>query len=168
MSRQETFVTRMRRFRERSRISLEEVAQITRIREDLLEAFERADLSSWPRGLYARAWVRAYAEAIGLDAHDAVEEFCRLFPEGDRRAHGSMVQLAAILDVHSRFRDDQALQSQFYGRRATDRLVPAPPLSLKDRLSRAAQIVRNVQNMRDLPVRLAESWRTLRPSRRAW
>src|SRR5437870_13713392 len=98
----------MRRYRERSRISLDEVALCTRIRQDLLESFERCDLSEWPRGLYARAWVRAYANAIGLDADEAVEEFCRLFPEGDRRAHHTMVELAGILDVRARFHEGQA------------------------------------------------------------
>ena len=62
-----------------------QIARDTRIKRDLLEAFERNDLSEWPRGLYARAWMRAYATAVGLDAIDTVDEFCRLFPHGDRR-----------------------------------------------------------------------------------
>jgi len=164
MTKQETFVTRLRRFRERGRVSLEEIAVATRIRQDLLEGLERADLSAWPRGLYARAWIRAYADAIGLDASETVEEFCRLFPEGDRRAQAPMQELAAIVDVRPGFRDDEAIHGGMYGRRATDRVL-APPVSFRDRVAPAAQIVRNARNLRDLPVRLAESWRTLRPSR---
>lgn len=80
MTPQEIFVGRLRRHRERNHISLAEIAGDTRIKRDLLEALERNDLSGWPRGLYARAWMRAYASAIGVDAIDTVDEFCRLFP----------------------------------------------------------------------------------------
>jgi hypothetical protein len=168
MTRQEAFVTRLRRHRQRSRVSLEEIASATRIRHDLLEALERADLRDWPRGLYARAWVRAYAEAVGLDPIESVNEFCRLFPHGDRRADVTMVELAWILDVQPRVHDDQAVEAQPYRRRASDHLRPPASASWPDRLARAAQIVSNVRHLRDLPIRLAESWRAIRPSRRAW
>jgi Helix-turn-helix domain len=46
---------------------------------------ERNDLSRWPTGLYARAYVRTYAQLIGADPESTVDEFCRLFPQGDRR-----------------------------------------------------------------------------------
>jgi hypothetical protein len=63
-------------------------------------------LSGWPRGLYARAWVRAYASAIGLDPIDTVDEFCRLFPHGDRRAGGTVQEIAAIVAHDSEYRDE--------------------------------------------------------------
>ena len=53
MTPQETFITRLRRHRERNRVSLEEVANHTRIKREQLEAFERGDLDAWPRGIYA-------------------------------------------------------------------------------------------------------------------
>ena len=61
----------------------------------MFEALEANDLSAWPRGLYARAWVRTYACAVGLDPIDTVDEFCRLFPQGDRRGHVTMHDIAA-------------------------------------------------------------------------
>jgi hypothetical protein len=88
MTEQETFTTRLRRHRERSRTPLADIARDTRVKLDLLEGLEKNDLAAWPRGLYARAYVRAYAAAIGLDGDDTVNEFCRLFPHGDRRAEG--------------------------------------------------------------------------------
>jgi len=97
MTPQETFVTRLRRHRERNRISLEEIAAETRVKKELFEELEANDLSSWPRGLYARAWVRTYACAVGLDPIDTVDEFCRLFPQGDRRGHATMQDIAAIV-----------------------------------------------------------------------
>jgi cytoskeletal protein RodZ len=51
MSPQEAFVTRLRRYRERYRLSLDEIAAQHNIRRDLLEALENNDLSHWPRGL---------------------------------------------------------------------------------------------------------------------
>ena len=85
MTPQETFVTRLRRHRQRAGTSLAEIAADTRVKADLFEAFERNDLSGWPRGLYARAWIRAYASAVGLDPIDTVDEFRRIFTQGGRR-----------------------------------------------------------------------------------
>ena len=53
MNPQDAFVTRLRRYRERSQISLDEMATILRVKRELLEAFERNDLSEWPRGSIA-------------------------------------------------------------------------------------------------------------------
>lgn len=93
------FVTRLRHYRQRAGISLDEVSAETRVRRDLLEAFERHDLSAWPNGLFARAWVRAYASAVGLDPIDTVNEFCRLFPHGDPRTPAILEDLASIVAV---------------------------------------------------------------------
>ena len=106
MNPQDAFVTRLRRYRERSHISLDEMATIMRVNRDLLEAFERNDLSEWPRGLYARAWVRAYANVVGLDPSETVDEFCRLFPHGDRRVGGTIQEMAAIVAHSSEYRDE--------------------------------------------------------------
>ena len=106
MTPQETFVTRLRRHRERNRISLDEIAADTRVKKELFEAFEANDLSGWPRGLYARAWVRTYACAVGLDPIDTVDEFCRLFPHGDRRGHATMQDIASIVATVGDFKDE--------------------------------------------------------------
>ena len=106
MDPQEAFVTRLRRYRERYRISLDEIATEHNIRRDLLEALENNELSQWPRGLYARAWIRAYAGAVGLDPDATVDEFCRLFPQGDRRAQGTIREIAAIVASPSEYRDE--------------------------------------------------------------
>jgi transcriptional regulator with XRE-family HTH domain len=106
MTPQETFVTRLRRHRQRNRVSLEEIAAQTCVKRELLEALENNDLSEWPRGLYARALIRTYATVVGLDPGDAVDEFCRLFPEGDRRANGTIRDIAAIVASPSEYRDE--------------------------------------------------------------
>ena len=106
MTSQDTFVVRLRRHRERHRISLDDIASATRVKRELLEALERNDLAEWPRGLYARAWIRAYASAVGLDPIDTVDEFCRLFPQGDRRTHATIQEMAAIVAHSSEYRDE--------------------------------------------------------------
>jgi transcriptional regulator with XRE-family HTH domain len=106
MNEQEAFVTRLRRRRERNRIPLEEIAQDTRVKLELLQELERNELSNWPRGLYARAYIRAYAAAIGLDANDTVDEFCRLFPQGDRRTEPVIREMAAIVASQTEYRYD--------------------------------------------------------------
>jgi transcriptional regulator with XRE-family HTH domain len=108
MTPQETFVIRLRRHRQRHRISLEEIAIETNVKPELLEALEKNDLSGWPRGLYARSWIRAYASAVGLDPMDTVDEFCRLFPQGDRRVQPTIEEMAAIVSHASDYRQEIA------------------------------------------------------------
>jgi hypothetical protein len=123
MSPQETFVTRLRRHRQRNRISLEEVSAEIRVKRELLEALENNDLSEWPRGLYARAWIRGYANIVGLDPDDTVDEFCRIFPNGDRRTKGTIQEIAAIVASPSELRDEY----QGPERRAVSADAPPPP-----------------------------------------
>ena len=106
LSPQAAFVTRLRRYRQKSGISLDEIVAETHVRREHLDAFEQNDLAGWPKGLYARAWVRAYASAVGLDPIDTVNEFCRLFPQGDRRLQPTMAQMAAIVASVSSYRDE--------------------------------------------------------------
>ena len=108
MTSQEIFIGRLRRYRERSGISVAEIVGATRIKGELLEAFERNDLSKWPRGVYARAWVRAYARIVGLDPTDTVNEFCRLFSHGDRRGAHLLQEMAAIIGHMSEYEDDRS------------------------------------------------------------
>jgi hypothetical protein len=105
---QETFIARLRRHRERNQISIQQIAITTRVKPELFEAFERNDLSGWPRGLYSRAWIRGYASVVGLDAIDTVDEFCRLFPQGDRRMATTVQEVAAIVAHPSEYREDIA------------------------------------------------------------
>jgi len=75
------FGARMRQHREQQALSLATIAARTKIKASLLEALERDDISQWPPGIYRRAYVRAYANAIGLDADSVVREFLETYPE---------------------------------------------------------------------------------------
>ncbi len=82
----EAFGPNLRRRRLRSGLSLEDLSARTKVSVDLWEAMERNDFSRWPTGLAARSYIRSYAEAVGVDPSATVDEFCRLVPNGDRRA----------------------------------------------------------------------------------
>jgi len=75
------FGQRLRLERERRRITLASIAANTKISLHLLEGLERGQLSRWPSGIFRRSFIRAYAEAIGLDADDLTREFLERFPD---------------------------------------------------------------------------------------
>ncbi len=77
----DTFGARVRRHREQRGISLAEIAEQTKIKASLLEGLERDDISHWPAGIFRRAYLRAYASAIGFDPDAAVREFLSLHPD---------------------------------------------------------------------------------------
>jgi transcriptional regulator with XRE-family HTH domain len=122
MNPQETFVTRLRRQRLRARVSVEQIADALRIKPEIIAAFENNDLSEWPRGLYSRAWIRTYSLTVNLDPVDTVDEFCRLFPQGDRRAGATIQEIAAIVASPSEYRDEFGHPE---GRRASDQEIEA-------------------------------------------
>ena len=97
MSDRESFGPRLRRERERRGISLEVLASSTKVSSELWEGLERNDLSRWPSGIFARAFVRDYARTIGLDADSVVDDFCRHFEKGDRRASRTVAAQAQLI-----------------------------------------------------------------------
>lgn len=96
----EQFGVRLRREREKRGISLELLSEVTKVNVDLWVGLENNDLSRWPAGIFARAFVRDYARAIGLDADAVVDEFCRQYPIADRRT-SRIVQAQAELIGHT-------------------------------------------------------------------
>jgi transcriptional regulator with XRE-family HTH domain len=77
----ESFGVRLRQQRERQQIALAAIAEQTKIKLSLLEELERDDVSHWPTGIFRRAFIRAYAAAIGLDQDLIVREFLELYPD---------------------------------------------------------------------------------------
>ena len=77
----ESLGARLRQQRERQQIALASIAEQTKISPALLEGLERDDLSRWPTGIFRRAFVRAYAHAIGLEPDSVVREFLELNPD---------------------------------------------------------------------------------------
>jgi len=77
----ESFGARLRLHREKQDVALKTIADETKISIALLEGLERDDISHWPSGIFRRAYVRAYAHAIGLNPDVVVREFFQVHPE---------------------------------------------------------------------------------------
>src|SRR5437868_8894136 len=69
----------LREARERSGVSLRQIANATKIGMSALEALERNDVSKLPGGIFSRAFVRSYAVEVGLDPDETVREFLERF-----------------------------------------------------------------------------------------
>jgi hypothetical protein len=93
----ESFGLVLRAGRERRKISLAQLSKETNVRPEIWIALEENDLSEWPTGIYARNLIRQYAERVDLSAEELVNEFCRLFPHGDRRRERLMAEYAALV-----------------------------------------------------------------------
>jgi transcriptional regulator with XRE-family HTH domain len=81
VNRHQEFGQRLRNHREGRGIGLDEIARLTKVSSSLLAAMERGDCSRWPGGIYGRAYIRAYAAAVGLDADRISSDFAQCFPE---------------------------------------------------------------------------------------
>ena len=58
-------------------MSLEDLAQVTKLRASILAAMESDDFSHCGGTVYARGQLRAMAPVLGLDPDDLVDEFER-------------------------------------------------------------------------------------------
>lgn len=79
----ESFGRRLRRERERRQIALTSIAANSKISVSLLQDLERDDLSKWPPAIFRRSFMRAYAQAVGLDVEATMREFLERFPDPD-------------------------------------------------------------------------------------
>ena len=73
------FGERLRRQRQHKNLSLTEIATSTKVGGSHYAALERGDCSRWPGGVYNRAFIRAYAKAVGLDPDETAAEFAEYF-----------------------------------------------------------------------------------------
>lgn len=93
-----SFGSWLQRERERRGITLRSIADRTKIGAALLEGLERGDVSRWPGGIYRRAFVRGYADAVGLDADLVVANFERVFPSDPSAATPAAMTAPLSLD----------------------------------------------------------------------
>jgi transcriptional regulator with XRE-family HTH domain len=126
MSERDTFGPRLRRERERRGISLETISARTNVSIELWIGLESNDFSKWPGGLFARAFVRDYAKAVGLDPSDVVDDFCRLYPIGDRRVMPTLRASAELIGHELEAGDEARLIPGGVDRRAAG-LPPEAP-----------------------------------------
>jgi transcriptional regulator with XRE-family HTH domain len=73
-------IAELRKNRMAQGLSLTEISRRTRIGVTHLRHIEEGNFKSLPPGFYARAFVRAYAEAIGVDADIVLGELSEMLP----------------------------------------------------------------------------------------
>ena len=70
---------RLRHARQQRGLSLHDVARATKLTLNVLQAIERNDFESLPRGIYRKAYLRTVAGEVGLQPGDIAAEFDRQF-----------------------------------------------------------------------------------------
>ena len=82
--------------RERRRITLDSIAANTKISVRLLKDLERDNVSRWPTGIFRRSFIKAYAQAIGLDPDEIAREFLERFPVQEIQEDGPATEARPI------------------------------------------------------------------------
>jgi cytoskeleton protein RodZ len=67
--------TELKRLREQKGLTLEDVQQGTKIRNRYLEAIEAGELETLPGMVYARGFIKSYAEFLGVNGQELLETY---------------------------------------------------------------------------------------------
>src|SRR5579871_6001927 len=89
----------LRQARLRSGVDLDRLAAKTKINPRYLEAIEKGDFDKLPSGIFARMFIKQYADAVGLDGATFAEEFQRSSQFGNYAAP----ELSVLADSRRHF-----------------------------------------------------------------
>lgn len=78
--------TKLKQARLEQGLSLEQLNERTKIQKHHLEGIETGDYSAIPSGFYVRAFIKRYAQAVGLDGDALLREHKNELPEGEPEA----------------------------------------------------------------------------------
>jgi cytoskeletal protein RodZ len=76
----QSFGGQLRKLREQHRVTLEVIEKKTKVSMSLLRSLENGGCEGWPGGIYSRGYIRAYAEAIGVDPEHVLAAFVECYP----------------------------------------------------------------------------------------
>lgn len=76
-----TLGEKLRQAREARGISISEVAEQTRISALYLESIENNDYRNLPGGIFNKGFVKSFAKYVGVDEHEALQDYSRLMSE---------------------------------------------------------------------------------------
>ena len=78
---------RLRHFRIRSGLEIEDIARVTKINPTYLRFIEEERFADLPDSVYVRGFVTAYANCVGLEGKDVAASYMKRFDngEGERR-----------------------------------------------------------------------------------
>jgi hypothetical protein len=126
----DSFGATLRAGRERRKVPIAQLVEATKANPEIWRALEDNDLSRWPTRIYARSLIRQYAEHVGLDPEELVNEFCRLFPHGDRRSETLLRDQASLIG-HRLVWQGELPRTETHDRRADGTLEPLPSRGLQ-------------------------------------
>ncbi|MGG6431873.1 RodZ domain-containing protein [Anoxybacillus sp. D401a] len=75
---------RLKEAREQRHMSLDDLQEITKIQKRYLIAIEQGNYVIMPGKFYVRAFIRQYAEAVGLDADELFEQYANEIPNAQQ------------------------------------------------------------------------------------
>jgi cytoskeleton protein RodZ len=87
----------LRELRERQGVSLDEIARSTRVLHHYLEALESDDLASLPAPVFAKGFIRAYCQTLGVPADEAIALYEQRAAHIERRT-GPIEQRAGSIE----------------------------------------------------------------------
>lgn len=70
----------LKRAREEKQISLDEIQELTKIQKRYLQAIENGDFDKLPGAFYTKAFIKTYAEAVGLNYEALIQQFGHELP----------------------------------------------------------------------------------------
>lgn len=76
-----TLGEKLRQAREERGISISEVAEQTRISPHYLDSIENDDYRTLPGGIFNKGFVKSYAKYVGVDEHEALQDYSRLISQ---------------------------------------------------------------------------------------
>ena len=65
----------LRAGRDRRKLTIEDVAKITKIQARILEKLENGQLDGLPAAVFVKGFVRSFAKCVGLDESEAIEKY---------------------------------------------------------------------------------------------
>lgn len=73
-------------------ITLEQLQDTTKIRKRYLEAIEEEDFKVLPGTFYARAFIKSYAEAVGLDSDELIQYYNHVIPSANTETRAEPIR----------------------------------------------------------------------------
>ncbi|HAJ69916.1 MAG: RodZ domain-containing protein [Alkalibacterium gilvum] len=83
---------RLKEARKAKGYSLDDLQQKTKIQKRYLIAVEEGNLDILPGSFYARAFIKQYADSVGLNGEDLINEYMDVLPETDKENYRQNVQ----------------------------------------------------------------------------
>jgi cytoskeleton protein RodZ len=100
-----SFGERLQREREMRGVTLEEIAEATKIGTRLLTALEQEDFGKLPGGIFNKGFVRAYARFLGIDEEEAVADY--LIATGESAANSKQPEPEVVAQQRAAAKAEQ-------------------------------------------------------------